>query len=109
MWFKGGWRDFTRPGYFSKSRAGEYFDSTNQNMCIDAEAYPGVFSDCELFIPTQDSKWTRTFLHVQILIPIFLRLLKKPIRSTFWRRIALHLRGFIKNEIDSRVPYNVRI
>ena len=56
---------------------------------------------------TQDSKSTRTCLHVQIPIRIFWQLLKKPIGSTFWRRIALHLRGFTKNEIDSRLPYNV--
>ena len=54
-------------------------------------------------IPTQDSKSTRTFLHVLIPIPIFWRLLQKPIGSTFWKRIDLHLpvRGFMKNEIDS--------
>ena len=51
---------------------------------------------------------SRTFSYVQIPIPIFWRLLKKPIWSTFWRRIALHLRGFTKIRIDSRVPYNVR-
>jgi len=33
---------------------------------------------------------------------------EKADRVDFWRRIALHLRGFMKNEIDSRVPYNVR-
>ena len=55
-------------------------------------------------LPTQDSKYARAFLDIQILIPIFWRLLKKPIGSTFWRRIDLHLRGFMKNEIDSHVP-----
>ena len=59
-------------------------------------------------ITTQDSKSTRTYLHIQIPIPIFWRLLKKLIRSTFWRRIAVHLRGFMKNKVDSRVRYNVR-
>ena len=28
------------------------FNSTNQNMCSDAGAYPGVFSDWELFSET---------------------------------------------------------
>ena len=28
------------------------FNSTNQNVCIDAETYPGVFSDRELFSKT---------------------------------------------------------
>ena len=34
---------------------------------------------------------------------------EKADRVFFWRWIALHLLGFMKNEIDSHVPYNVRI
>ena len=43
---------------------------------------------------------TRTFLHVQIPIPIFWRLLKKPMWSTFWRRIALRWWGLAHVDIN---------
>ena len=51
-----------------------------------------------------ENVFARTNSHSNILTTV-----EKPIGSTSWRRIDLHLRGFMKNEIDSRLPYNVRI
>ena len=68
-------------------------EQVSQNMCGDMATYPGIYEND---------------LHIQIPIPKIWRLLKKPIGLTFWRRIALHLWGFIKITVDSHVPYNVR-
>ena len=84
------------------------FNSTNQNMCSDAGTYHGVFLNrelCRQIYLRKTPMSTRTFSHVQIPSPIFWRLLKKPIGSTFWRMIALDLWGFMKIKIDSRAPY----
>ena len=56
-------------------------NSTNQNMCSDAGTYHGVFSYRELWRQIylrRTPMSTRTHSHVQIPIPIFWRLLKKP-------------------------------
>ena len=82
------------------------FNSTNQNMLSDAGTYHGVFLDRELYSQIYLCKtpmFTRTFSHVQTPIPVFWLLLKKPIGSTFWKGIALHLRGFMTIKIDSCV------
>ena len=70
-------------------------------MCADYRTF-------QANIPTQDCFYVYgMFSHVQIPIPIFWRLLNKPIGSKFGRRIALHpLQGFMKIKIGSRVPYN---
>ena len=86
------------------------FNSTNQNVCSDAGTYPlGVFSDREIIqrtIPTQDSKSTRKYFACTNSDSNILATVEKADR-VFWRRIALHLRIFMKNKIDSH-PDNVR-
>ena len=84
------------------------FNSTNQNMCSDAGTYPGIFLDFNETYLRKTLSRQEHFAHTNFDTNI-LATVEKPIRSTFCRRIALHLRGFMKNEIDSCVPYNVRI
>ena len=74
-------------------------NSTNQNVCSDAGTHPGVFSDRELFSKTYLRKtltiWER-FCTYKSWFQYFGDCWKRRIESTFWRRIALHLRGFTK-------------